>query len=231
MNKIVPNLKAERLFFCLILAALFVFQGGLGSRLAAEGAPPMPHPMPEFVPKAAPKEAPKAPPRTRGLSHPLPKHGAPPTHTPSGQGNNGFMQKLQSYKGRLKKNPADIEALVFLANANFDIQRFETAEKLYLRALEVDPENLHIRTDLASAYRNLGNSAKAVESLQKILEMNANHEVALYNLGSILLNDRGDEAGAADAWERLVKINPKDPLAKELQKKIKVIREGQLKPN
>jgi len=55
--------------------------------------------------------------------------------------------------------------------------------------------------------------------------------VALYNLGIILLNDRGDETGAADAWERLVKINPKDPLAKELQKKIKVIREGQLKPN
>jgi len=141
------------------------------------------------------------------------------------------MQKLQTYKDRLKKNPEDIEALIFLANANFDIQRYETAEKLYLRALEVDPENLHVRTDLASAYRNLGNSAKAVETLRKILKMNANHQVALYNLGIILLNDRGDPQGAADAWERLVKINPQDPLADALQEKIKTIRDGKLKPN
>lgn len=139
------------------------------------------------------------------------------------------MQKLQGFKARLEKDPKDLEALIFLANSNFDIQRFEKAQSLYLRALEVDPDNLHVRTDLASAYRHLGHSDKAVTALQIVLKINPNHQVALYNLGIILLNDQNDPPGAADAWERLVQINPNDPLAEELRQKIKTIREGKLK--
>ncbi len=59
--------------------------------------------------------------------------------------------------------------------------------------------------------------------------MNPNHEVALYNIGIILLNDSEDFEGAAEAWERLVKINPNDPLADALKEKVKRIRSGELK--
>jgi len=141
------------------------------------------------------------------------------------------MQKLQGFKAKLEKDSKDVEALIFIANANFDIQRFEKAETFYLRALEVEGKNLHIRTDLASTYRHLGHSDQAVAALQVVLEMNPNHEVALYNLGIILLNDLDDHLGAAEAWDRLVQINPNDPLADELRKKIKTIRDGKLKPN
>ncbi|MFQ5597055.1 MAG: tetratricopeptide repeat protein [Nitrospiria bacterium] len=153
---------------------------------------------------------------------------AAPPHAPSAEAV-PFMQKLQGFKARLEKDPKDLEALIFLANSNFDIQRFEKAQSLYLRALEVDPDNLHVRTDLASAYRHLGHSDKAVTALQIVLKINPNHQVALYNLGIILLNDQNDPPGAADAWERLVQINPNDPLAEELRQKIKTIREGKLK--
>lgn len=153
-----------------------------------------------------------------------------PHGPPSGQ-SVPFMQKLQGFKARLEKDPKNIEALIFIANANFDIQRFEKAETYYLRALEVDEKNLHIRTDLASVYRYLGHSDKAVAALRVVLELNPNHEVALYNLGIILLNDLDDRKGAADAWERLVQINPNDPLAEELRKKVKTIRDGKLKEN
>ncbi len=138
------------------------------------------------------------------------------------------MEKLQGFKGRLAKDPKDIEALIFIANANFDIQRFEKAQEFYLRALEIDPDNLHVRTDLASAYRNLGNSHQAVIALQAVLARNPNHEVALYNLGIILLQDQNDQDGAAEAWERLVRLNPNDPLADALREKIQSIRAGDL---
>ena len=209
------NRRPQRYPPLLLLALLALAVPVFG----ADGGPPIPHPLPKGMPLP--------PPRARG-SAPPPRQNAP--HGPAGK-TVPFMEKLEGYKRRLKQDPDDIEALVFLANANFDIQRFETAEKLYLRALEVDPDNVHIRTDLASAYRNLGNSAKAVETLRGALKINPNHEVALYNLGVILLNDRGDPRGAADAWERLIRINPNDPLADSLREKIRTIREGKLRPN
>lgn len=139
------------------------------------------------------------------------------------------MEKLEGFKKKLAKDPKDIEALVFMANANFDIQRFEKAQKFYLRALDVDPSNPHIRTDLASTYRHMGNSEKAIDELDHVINEHPNHEIALYNLGIILLNDKEDGARAAETWERLVKLNPHDPLSDELRKKIKEIKEGKLK--
>ncbi len=180
------------------------------------------------------RTAPQPPPRT--FQHPPPPAKAPhpprPT-VPHGPSENAepFMQKLQAYNQRIKENPKDIEALIFVANANFDIQRYEKAQALYLRVLKIEPNNLHVRTDLAAVYRNLGDSNKAVEELKVVLSLNPNHEVALYNMGIILLNDTEDFNGAADAWERLVKINPKDPLADALRAKVKSIRSGELKPS
>lgn len=208
------KLKIGFMSFISILALLFLLGCQENSQWVpgVQAAPPTPPPA--HPPSPAQPRSPHSPPN------------AP--HVPSGQAV-PFMQKLQGYKSRLAQDPKDLEALIFLANSNFDIQRFEKAQVLYLRALEVDPKNLHIRTDLASAYRHLGDSDKAVAALHVVLEINPNHEVALYNLGIILLNDQNDQQGAADAWERLVKINPNDPLAAELKKKILTIREGKLK--
>jgi len=174
------------------------------------------------APPTPPPGHPTAPPQPRS---PHPPPAAP--HASSGQ-TVPFMGKLQGFKGRLAKDPKDVEALIFLANSHFDIQRYEKAQALYLRALEVDPNNLHVRTDLASAYRHLGQADKAVVALRMVLERNPNHEVALYNLGIILLQDKNDQFGAADTWERLVLLNPSDPLADALKKKILTIREGKL---
>ena len=173
---------------------------------------------------------PKTSPRT--VPHPMPPPDPAGPNSPHGSsaGAQPFMKKLEGYNQRLEKNPDDLEALVFLANANFDIERFEKAEVFYLRALKIDPNNLHVRTDLASVYRILCDPGKAVETLRVVLSLNPNHEVALYNIGIILLNDKEDLKGAADAWERLVKINPNDPLAATLREKVKSIRNGELKP-
>ncbi len=195
-----------------LLFAWFVFAG----RVYAEDRPV--------------RSTPKPPPRT--VPHPMPPPDPAAPNSPHGpsSGAQPFMKKLEGYNQRLEKNPNDLEAIVFLANANFDIQRFEKAEVFYLRALKIDPNNLHVRTDLASVYRSLDDPDKAVETLRVVLSLNPNHEVALYNIGIILLNDKKDLNGAADAWERLVKINPNDPLAARLRETVKSIRSGELKP-
>lgn len=136
-----------------------------------------------------------------------------------------FMQKLAEYKARLEKDPKDIEALVFMGNANYDIQRFEKAKEFYQKALEVDPNNTHVRTDLASSYRSLGETDQALEELNKVLKADPKHEVALYNSGIILLNDKNDAEKATAAWEKLVQLKPNDPLSEELKKKISELKQ------
>lgn len=202
-----------RLSFVGLLLMMFV---GVDFLARAEDVPEStkPHPPPRMaIPHVKPPRNPVRPNSPHG-----PSADAQP-----------FMKKLEGYNKRLRENPEDIDALVFLANANFDIQRFENAEALYLRVLKIDPNNLHIRTDLASVYRNLDDPGRAVETLRVVLSLNPNHEVALYNIGIILLNDTEDFDGAAKAWERLVKINPNDPLADALRDKVEQIRNGDLK--
>jgi len=148
--------------------------------------------------------------------------------SPHGSGSGApapFMQKLAEYKARLEKDPKDIEALVFMGNANYDIQRFEKAKEFYQRALDVDPNNTHVRTDLASSYHSLGETDKALEELNKVLKADPNHEVALYNSGIILLNEKNDTEKATAAWEKLVQLKPNDPLAEELKKKISELKQ------
>ncbi|MCG3110831.1 MAG: tetratricopeptide repeat protein [Candidatus Manganitrophus sp. SB1] len=141
-----------------------------------------------------------------------------------------FMQKLAEYKARLEKDPKDIEALVFMGNANYDIQRFEKAKEFYQKALEVDPNNTHVRTDLASSYRSLGETDQALEELNKVLKSDPKHEVALYNSGIILLNDKNDAEKATAAWEKLVQLKPNDPLSQELKKKISELKQTGSQP-
>ncbi|MFQ5580547.1 MAG: tetratricopeptide repeat protein [Nitrospiria bacterium] len=166
---------------------------------------------------------------TLPVASPAPVRSAPVAPHAPPQAGVSFMEKLEGFKKKLEKDPKDLEALVFMANANFDIQRFEKAQTFYLKALDVDPDNPHIRTDLASTYRHLGDSDKAIDELGRVIKTHPNHEIALYNLGIILLNDKEDGAKAAEAWERLVQLNPHDPLSAELRKKINEIKEGKLK--
>lgn len=132
----------------------------------------------------------------------------------------GPMAEISSYKERLKSNPKDLEALIFLGNSNFDIKRFEKAKELYIQALMIDPKNPSVRTDLASCFRSLGQSDQAIVELETVLALNPDHPPALFNLGVILLNDKGDKNGAIQTWQHLLKKHPESPLTHGLSEKI-----------
>lgn len=141
--------------------------------------------------------------------------------TPHQEG--GILSEINRYKERLNANPNDLAALIFLGNANFDIRRFQPARDFYIRALAIDPKNPQVRTDLASCYRNLGDADLAVSELRTTLLLTPDHPEALYNLGVVLLNVKGDRQGAKTAWERLIQTHPGHPLAEGLREKIKEI--------
>ncbi|MFI5303420.1 MAG: tetratricopeptide repeat protein [Nitrospiria bacterium] len=132
----------------------------------------------------------------------------------------GPMAVISSYKERLKTNPKDLEALIFLGNSNFDIKRYEKAKDLYIQALMIDPKNPSVRTDLASCFRNLGQPDQAIVELKTVLALKPDHPPALFNLGVILLSDKDDKRGAILTWQHLLKKHPESPLSHGLAEKI-----------
>lgn len=67
------------------------------------------------------------------------------------------------------------------------------AVRLYRRVLQVEPDWVEARVNLAVAYYHLGDLSEAVCSLEAALEWDPTHPVAHFNLGCLL-----DERGATD---------------------------------
>lgn len=138
-----------------------------------------------------------------------------------------IMAQIHDYRERLDKNPKDLEALIVLGNVNYDMKRYDKAEELYVRALEIDPKNVFVRTDLASAYKYTGDVDKAVSELKKVLAQEQKHETALYNLGIILLNDKKDPDGAIKVWEEIISYNPNSEFSGKLKKKVAEVKKSE----
>jgi tetratricopeptide (TPR) repeat protein len=152
---------------------------------------------------------------------------AQPGGTPSPSGRDPLMEQgakfmavVMDYKRRLEKDPKDKEALLFLGNANYDINRFDQAKEYYKRYLEVDPTRAGVRTDLATSYYNLKDVNSALRELRTVLSQAPDHEAALYNFGLILWKNKQDKPGAIQAWETLLKTHPNYPKAAEVRKQI-----------
>ncbi len=70
----------------------------------------------------------------------------------------------------------------------------------YNKALESDPKNPGLLSDLGYYYYERGNHAEAERSLRKALAIDPNHQKALSNLGLVLAGqERFDESFAAFA--------------------------------
>ncbi len=109
---------------------------------------------------------------------------------------------------KLKSNPGDGSLLIQIAAIYHTSHQFKLAENYYNRALESDPKNVAIRTKLASSlYRN-GDIDGAIAQLNRALRDQPTDPNALFDLGMIKLQGKGDDKGALATWQRLLKTNP-----------------------
>ena len=130
------------------------------------------------------------------------------------------MSIVLDYKRRLEKDPKDKEALMFLGNANYDINRFGQASEYYKRYLELDPSHAGVRTDLATSYYKMKDVDSAIRELKTVVARDPGREAALYNLGLLLWQEKQDNSGAIRAWEALLKSHPSHPKSVEIRKQI-----------
>ncbi len=82
----------------------------------------------------------------------------------------------------------------------------DQAVRAYQRVLELNPDDLDVRTDMATAYLNTGSPMLGVTEIKKVLEEDPNHLNANFNYGLMLARiNRMEEA--IDQLERVLALS------------------------
>ncbi len=119
-----------------------------------------------------------------------------------------FAQQIEETKKLLESQPESVNLWTKLGNLYFDTDQYANAIDAYSKSLAIEPDNAHVLTDLGVMYRRNGNPQKAVENFDKAILAAPTHETARLNKGIVLYYDLKDKAGAIQAWNGLVQMNP-----------------------
>jgi tetratricopeptide (TPR) repeat protein len=113
--------------------------------------------------------------------------------------------QLRSEAERDRSNAA---ARVQLGNLYFDSERYEEAARWYSEALQIDPRQVDVSTDLGIAYYYTNQPDRALEQFDKSLAIDPNHSKTLLNIGVVRAFGKQDLEGAAKAWQRVLEVAP-----------------------
>ena len=127
---------------------------------------------------------------------------------------------VKTLEEQAAQNPKDPEPRLKLANYLYDQQQWPKAIEWYQKVLELDPKNVNARTDLGTAYHNLGRPQDAMREYRKTLEADPNHQPTIFNSIVVQLEGTRDLGGAQQAWERLNKMNPSYPGLDNMKKRL-----------
>lgn len=110
------------------------------------------------------------------------------------------------------------EQTVRLANAFFDVRQFDAARPLYLRAVELNPNDINIRSDLGVTFMegSAPDFERAFKEFETALKQNPRHEPTLFNLGLAYMK-KGDREMAQNTLKRLEEATPGNELATRLK--------------
>jgi len=169
------------------LAALMCLSLGLGMGYLARA-------LRHSAPPPAASAAPPAPPASSLNTLQAMKHDAD--------------QQIAPLIARLKNTPGDSALLTQIAAIYHRNHQFKEAAGFYQKAVDADPENVALRTQFASSLYRGGDVDAAIAQLNQALRYAPTDANALFNLGIIRLQARGDGKGAVKAWQLLLKSNP-----------------------
>jgi cytochrome c-type biogenesis protein CcmH/NrfG len=118
---------------------------------------------------------------------------------------------------KLKADPNNPDLLNQVGTIYRKTHQFKEAAGYYEKALELQPKNAAIRTDLASCLYYTGDVEGAIAQLDQSIKDDPKFAGALYNLGMIKWKGKKDSAGAVEAWQKLLKLTS-DPKQQETVK-------------
>lgn len=95
------------------------------------------------------------------------------------------------------QNHKNIDALKNLGNIYYDSHEDDKAIQFYERALQIEPENINMKCDLATCYSRINKLKKATEILRSNIKADPKHAQSHHNL-SVILDQSGQKKEAAE---------------------------------
>jgi cytochrome c-type biogenesis protein CcmH/NrfG len=136
------------------------------------------------------------------------------------------MAQVQQLQDRIKTDPHDYEALVQLANINFDQKNYVDGADLYKKALDIRPDDDDVRTDYGTMLFYQKRYDDAIAELNRVLARQPTHAQALFNLGVVYLHGKNDPQSALTTWEKLVATNPAFPQLEVVKQQIQALKDS-----
>lgn len=162
------------------------------------------------------------PPRLGATTTAMPP-AAQPMAAPGGA---AAMPEIERLRQALERDPNDADALLALANLNFDIQNWERAKELYERYLGFRPQDADALTDLGICQRALGDFQGALTRFAAAQKLAPDHWQARFNEVVVKAFDLRDQAAAEAALAELERLAPGNPEVARLAAEVRQ-RKGQ----
>lgn len=168
---------------------------------------------------------------------------APGASVPPGMGGQGGMSGQQAtldqmkqmadkqaepFLAKLKDDPKNADLLIQIGTIYFSTHQFKEAADYLAKSLEAKPQNVPIRTLLASCLYYNGNVDGALQQLVQATTDDPKDANSLFNLGMIRWQGKKDAKGALAAWRQLLRTNPQiEPARKaQVEKLMAQVRHG-----
>jgi len=142
----------------------------------------------------------------------------------SNNGSNGSNESnnenevINELRERLNQNTQDVEAATQLGNYYFDQQVPSQALVYYSIALQINPAQPGVKTDMGTMYWSNGNFSFAEKSFKDVIKEYPGFGNAYLNLGLLYRNIKKDPLLAIKTWKVLVEAYPDDDATEQARK-------------
>jgi hypothetical protein len=165
-----------------------------------------------------------------GPSGSLDAAGGAPTTPPSGDAGAGSgaagaapggaggpaMAEIQQLRDYVASHPKDADAVLKLANLNFDISNWGRARDLYTQYLGLREPNPDVLTDLGTCYRQLREFERALEQFRRAEQVAPSHWKSRFAEVVVLAFDLNRRDAAEQAFAKLQAVAPAQPEVAQL---------------
>ena len=128
---------------------------------------------------------------------------------------------IEHLKGLLNSDIKDVEAAKNLGNIYYDKGDAAQAVLYYRHALDLNPAQPGVRTDLGTMYWRNENVSLAEQAFRDVIAQHPGFAQAYVNLGLLLRHARGNVAEARSIWQQLVDIKPDHEMAAKARELLK----------
>jgi cytochrome c-type biogenesis protein CcmH/NrfG len=120
-------------------------------------------------------------------------------------------ERAKALESVAQRNPKDAQPRVQLGNLYFDAEDYKQAITWYEQAIALQPDDPNVSTDLGVAYYYMNQPDRALRQFDHSLKVNPKHIKTLLNVGIVRAFGKQDLQGAAEAWQRVVDLDPNSP--------------------